>query len=1042
MTTEYDEKCLVCGEKTKNRCSSCVKAGIDLYFCSPEHQKLARMEDAPPADDAIKELHTTATGPEKDTLPKRRRSLAGALQHYCKVSHAEAPTVLRALSRDDSSPEVPPPLRQHVLALVRAMSMMRRNPLQSAIARSPPDPFESTAGMDFWAATTGENSIEYGTEPWRTRYRHILLIYTTVQALAIQGNVSPENANAWVAAIRRTLLAFIRDEMAKTSPNTARKLLSQYATSIYADKLRSEGRMFEGAGSFVRPDAKGLDVKGKTFEEALRGKYLDDDDECAPPSSSPGSSEPEDVVSTTRRFSTSGNFDVEVVLTSKVREHFHQLGRLREVGLEWEGVSCATRWYEDDAAQERPEGELKELGDSLSKLETLNLSFSLLPTLQEAERIAGVLPRLQNLSLNSNRFSRIDTPTALPGFERLRRLEINNTLMTWTEVRLISPSLPNLEELQFGYNRLSSLRASPTPSTSMRERRAILPKLNRLNLEANELSDWANLVEELSCLPNLKELVLADNRLASLDLPASFSPARSPDDPAASPSLPLLRHLSLSENCLSAWSTSIDALAASATSTFPSLSSLRLAGNPLLEPDRSAHTDATSPDVRLNRDDPFAPSTHPLDRAAVHTRLLLIARLPFLTELEGSPITPAERDDAERFWLEQLAKEQGAGSSDWAKERARALREKHGGIEAAATAGNAEVLGGKTKPTTLKTRLIHLHIRPPPSLRTTTDTPPTLSVLPTLRTLLLRTQLARLLASPLPKTKYRLVAVLQPAQGEKGETYTSEHSTRDAAATVTDGFITPPLDSLVAPVLVDSFSSTLSASLDETQEAGLGEGAVLELLGPPGIGKTRTSLGFVLAERFREDGGEVLVVDAEGSLVPALIKETAELYGEHHGYDAASVRAVLEGIRYRRIDSAWMLIAFFNSLESWLVQHPKVNLIIVDSLSSHLRPTLDSSTRTLIADAVRASLSAVCSTGRVSIILTTQLSLKLFGPDHRPSKWSRDAEALLVPHITERWIPQEVDAWRVLQYYDEQGERCVGRSPFVCNAPFAPHFER
>ena len=42
MTTEYDEKCLVCGEKTKNRCSSCVKAGIDLYFCSTEHQKLVR----------------------------------------------------------------------------------------------------------------------------------------------------------------------------------------------------------------------------------------------------------------------------------------------------------------------------------------------------------------------------------------------------------------------------------------------------------------------------------------------------------------------------------------------------------------------------------------------------------------------------------------------------------------------------------------------------------------------------------------------------------------------------------------------------------------------------------------------------------------------------------------------------------------------------------------------------------------------------------------------------------------------------------------
>ncbi|GAA6051786.1 hypothetical protein JCM3770_004971 [Rhodotorula araucariae] len=228
------------------------------------------------------------------------------------------------------------------------------------------------------------------------------------------------------------------------------------------------------------------------------------------------------------------------------------------------------------------------------------------------------------------------------------------------------------------------------------------------------------------------------------------------------------------------------------------------------------------------------------------------------------------------------------------------------------------------------------------------------------------------------------------------------------------------LDALITP---QSFVSTTSPAFDALQDAGLCEGAVLELLGPPGIGKTKTALGFVLAERFRDDGGEVLVIDAEGSLVPSFIKETAELYGEHSGYDASFVRVVLEGIRYRRIDSAWMLVAVFNSLDSWLMDHPKVTLIIVDSLSSHLRPTLDSSTRTHIADTIRASLSIVCATGRVSVIFTTQLSLKLFGPNDRPSRWSRDAEALLVPQITERWIPREVDAWRVLQYYDEQGER-------------------
>ncbi|GAA6041060.1 hypothetical protein JCM8097_004695 [Rhodosporidiobolus ruineniae] len=32
--------CLVCGEETTSRCEACRQAGIDLFFCSKEHQKL------------------------------------------------------------------------------------------------------------------------------------------------------------------------------------------------------------------------------------------------------------------------------------------------------------------------------------------------------------------------------------------------------------------------------------------------------------------------------------------------------------------------------------------------------------------------------------------------------------------------------------------------------------------------------------------------------------------------------------------------------------------------------------------------------------------------------------------------------------------------------------------------------------------------------------------------------------------------------------------------------------------------------------------
>ncbi|CDR48952.1 RHTO0S21e02366g1_1 [Rhodotorula toruloides] len=40
MDTQTTGECMVCGREAKHRCSACRKAGIDLFFCSSEHQRL------------------------------------------------------------------------------------------------------------------------------------------------------------------------------------------------------------------------------------------------------------------------------------------------------------------------------------------------------------------------------------------------------------------------------------------------------------------------------------------------------------------------------------------------------------------------------------------------------------------------------------------------------------------------------------------------------------------------------------------------------------------------------------------------------------------------------------------------------------------------------------------------------------------------------------------------------------------------------------------------------------------------------------------
>lgn len=60
---------------------------------------------------------------------------------------------------------------------------------------------------------------------------------------------------------------------------------------------------------------------------------------------------------------------------------------------------------------------------------------------------------------------------------------------------------------------------------------------------------------------------------------------------------------------------------------------------------------------------------------------------------------------------------------------------------------------------------------------------------------------------------------------------------------------------------------------------------------------------------------------------------------------------------------------------------------------------------------------------QTQVVVTTQLTIKLFTPDGEPSKFQKAAESLLIPQLGESWIGGR--AWRVVLYYDLQGGRYV-----------------
>lgn len=259
------------------------------------------------------------------------------------------------------------------------------------------------------------------------------------------------------------------------------------------------------------------------------------------------------------------------------------------------------------------EGVISKLLPSLSNL---SLEDNLLFDWQQIMLLAAQLPGLRSLSLSGNRFRDLDSklperifdfrlnrPSSLllsPSLKNITTLVLVNSNLTWRSLSPLLPLLPEIEELSICRNQLSDFQNAVIP-------KEILKFLYFLDLTDNDISDFTPIIEKFGHLPLLEKLNLNNNKLTAL---CSFERGKC---------LAQIKHLSIDFNNF----TSIHVV--SELSQFPLLSGLRVKNNP------------------------FVPES-----GALHVRQRIIAENEKLQILNGSPLKPGERKDAEVYYLRSI----------------------------------------------------------------------------------------------------------------------------------------------------------------------------------------------------------------------------------------------------------------------------------------------------------------------------------------------------------------------------------------------------
>lgn len=201
---------------------------------------------------------------------------------------------------------------------------------------------------------------------------------------------------------------------------------------------------------------------------------------------------------------------------------------------------------------------------------------------------------------------------------------------------------------------------------------------------------------------------------------------------------------------------------------------------------------------------------------------------------------------------------------------------------------------------------------------------------------------------------------------------------------------------------------TFCSELDQALGGGIPLGKTTELCGVPGIGKTQLCLQLAvdvqIPECFGGLGAQCLFMDTEGTFflqrfreVAAAVVRHCSLLTEDEEQRVAMTTFTLEHILSNlfvvRCDDSVELLSQISLLPSFLADHPKVRLVIIDSIAFPFRLHLDDlPLRTRLLLGAAHQLVSLATARSLAVVVTNQMTTRVQGEGPR-----------LVPALGENW---------------------------------------